>query len=60
MDQRKKMTIDLPTPLEKLNDLAYNLWFSWNPEVRDLFKEIDIDLWREVNFRRPGIASMHI
>ena len=43
------MTIDLPTPLEKLNDLAYNLWFSWNPEVRDLFKEIDIDLWREVN-----------
>jgi starch phosphorylase len=43
------MTIDLPQPLEKLNDLAYNLWFSWNPEVRDLFKDIDIDLWREVN-----------
>ncbi len=43
------MTINLPKPLEKLNDLAYNLWFSWNPEVRDLFKEIDIDLWREVN-----------
>ncbi len=43
------MTINLPKPLESLNDLAYNLWFSWNPEVRDLFKEIDTDLWREVN-----------
>ena len=43
------MTINLPKPLEILNDLAYNLWFSWNPEVRDLFKEIDTVLWREVN-----------
>jgi len=43
------MTINLPKPLEKLYDLAYNLWFSWNPEVRDLFKEIDIELWRAVN-----------
>ena len=43
------MTINLPKPLETLNDLAYNLWFSWNPEVRDLFKEIDTVLWREVN-----------
>ena len=37
---------NLPEKLQKLEDLAYDLWFSWNPDVRDLFREIDIDLWR--------------
>ncbi len=38
--------INLPKNLEKLEDLAYNLWFAWNPDVRDLFREMDVDLWR--------------
>lgn len=38
--------ISLPKELQKLEDLAFNLWFSWNPDVRDLFREIDVDLWR--------------
>ncbi len=37
---------ELPPSLEKLGDLATNLWFSWNPDVRDLYREIDIDTWR--------------
>jgi len=37
---------ELPTSIEKLGDLATNLWFSWNPDVRDLYREIDIDTWR--------------
>ncbi|MCK4754510.1 MAG: DUF3417 domain-containing protein, partial [Calditrichia bacterium] len=36
----------LPPSLEKIGDLATNLWFSWNPDVRDLYREIDIDTWR--------------
>jgi len=36
----------LPEKLQKLEDLSTNLWFSWNPDVRDLFREIDVDLWR--------------
>ena len=43
---------DLPQPIEKLGELAYNLWFSWNPDVRDLFREIDLDLWRQCD-RNP-------
>ena len=39
--------IKLPESIEKLKDLSYNLWFSWNPDVRDLFRELDMDLWRE-------------
>jgi starch phosphorylase len=36
----------LPPSLEKLGDLATNLWFSWNPDVRDLYRGIDLDTWR--------------
>ena len=37
----------LPPSLEKLAVLATNLWFSWNPDVRDLFREMDLDVWRK-------------
>jgi starch phosphorylase len=37
----------LPDSLEKLEELATNLWFSWNPDVRDLYREIDLDTWRD-------------
>ncbi len=52
--ERSGMTnkFNLPESLKSLETLAYNLWFSWNPEARDLFKEIDLDLWRSVD-RNP-------
>lgn len=31
----------LPKRIERLNDLAYNLWWAWNPDAVDLFKQID-------------------
>lgn len=37
--------LELPPSLEKLGELATNLWFSWNPDVRDLYREIDLDTW---------------
>ncbi|HGY56616.1 MAG TPA: alpha-glucan family phosphorylase [Caldithrix abyssi] len=43
---------NLPENLQPLEDLAYNLWFSWNPEARDLYRDIDLDLWRRVG-RNP-------
>jgi glycogen phosphorylase len=39
--------LNLPESLKPLGDLAYNLWFSWNPDARDLFREMDVNLWRE-------------
>jgi len=39
----------LPTKIKRLKDLAYNLYFSWHPEVRDLFIEIDRNLWKKTN-----------
>ncbi len=29
--------VDLPPALKRLRELAYNLWWSWNPQVLDLF-----------------------
>ena len=39
----------LPKRIEKLSEIGYNLWWSWNIEFLKLFKEMDIDLWEGVN-----------
>jgi starch phosphorylase len=39
----------LPERLARLKDLAYNLWWSWHPEARALFKEVDRSLWAETH-----------
>ena len=38
----------LPKRIEKLSEIANNLWWSWNSEFLRLFKEIDSDLWETV------------
>ena len=39
----------LPPALERLRDLAYNLWWSWAPVGQDLFIRVDRDLWEAVH-----------
>ena len=39
----------LPKRIEKLSEIAYNLWWSWNTEFLRLFKQMDIDLWERVD-----------
>jgi glycogen phosphorylase len=36
------------SPFEKLQDIAYNLRWDWQPEVRDVFRELDPSLWEQV------------
>ena len=45
-----KITVNpqLPKRIEKLGEIANNLWWSWNTEFLKLFKIIDIDLWETV------------
>jgi len=38
-------------PFERLPELAYNLWWSWNPEAQSLFEQIDAAHWRQ--YRNP-------
>ncbi len=35
----------LPAKLERLRELASNLWWSWNHEAIELFRRLDRDLW---------------
>ncbi|MGI6021967.1 MAG: alpha-glucan family phosphorylase [Methanoculleus sp.] len=37
----------VPERISGLVDLAYNLWWSWNPEARDLFKQVNREAWKE-------------
>ncbi|MEJ2209555.1 MAG: alpha-glucan family phosphorylase [Anaerolineae bacterium] len=39
----------LPESLERLRDLAHNLWWSWNPEAIELFRRLDRDLWEDTD-----------
>ncbi|MCA9921836.1 MAG: alpha-glucan family phosphorylase [Anaerolineales bacterium] len=36
----------LPEKLSRLGEIAYNLWWSWTPEARGLFRRLDYPLWR--------------
>ena len=38
-------TVTLPPRISRLSELAYNLWWSWHPEARELFASIDYTLW---------------
>ncbi|MCB0061284.1 MAG: alpha-glucan family phosphorylase, partial [Caldilineaceae bacterium] len=39
----------LPTRIARLQELAYNLWWSWEPEAQALFATIDGELWQRTN-----------
>jgi starch phosphorylase len=40
---------DLPRRINRLGELAYNLWWTWNPSAQRLFYRIDYALWERLN-----------
>jgi starch phosphorylase len=39
----------LPEALEPLRELAHNLWWTWEPDARRLFRDLDTGLWDKTN-----------
>src|SRR4051794_15194507 len=39
----------LPAALEPLRELVFNLWWTWQPDARKLFRHLDIALWDRTN-----------
>jgi starch phosphorylase len=39
----------MPARLERLPEIAYNFWWSWHREARNLFKKLDYPLWRSTS-----------
>jgi len=45
--REKPIKFDIPRRIKRLGELAFNLWWVWNPEAQQLFKYIDDLLWEE-------------
>ena len=39
---------DLPKRIERLGELAYNLWWTWQPECPHLFGKLDYAMWERL------------
>ena len=39
----------LPAELEPLREMVFNLWWTWEPAARKLFRHLDPDLWNRTN-----------
>ncbi len=39
----------LPDTLKLLNDIAYNVWWTWNDSAKELFKSINEKKWEQAN-----------
>ncbi len=44
--EQTSLSAKLPHRIARLEELAYNFWWSWHREARDLFKMLDYTLWR--------------
>ena len=44
------LTNHLPERIRGLGGLAYNLWWSWTPSARELFRTIDLEAWRACGY----------
>jgi starch phosphorylase len=40
-----RVPLAIPEDFERLNELAYNMWWSWHPEATELFSRIDPAAW---------------
>ena len=41
-----ELTERMPEKLRRLPELAFNVWWSWNADARDVFRRLDFVLWR--------------
>ena len=37
----------IPEELKKLEEMARNIWWAWNYEATELFKDLDAETWKE-------------
>lgn len=55
--------VKLTGELQLLDEMAHNLWWTWNKDALDLFSELEADLWRKCKHISErlccGVASIH-
>ncbi|HLK09848.1 MAG TPA: alpha-glucan family phosphorylase [Candidatus Binatia bacterium] len=50
--------MDGPSLLERLRRLAGNLWWTWQPEIIAIFRDLDPELWRAVNHNPVAFLAL--
>jgi len=40
--------VNLPLKIERLRELAYNLWWTWHPKARSLYISLDPKVWEQM------------
>ena len=49
---------NLPENLRKLEEIAYNLWWCWDSDARNLFRNIDRTAWKEASSNPIRLATV--
>jgi starch phosphorylase len=49
---------NLPDELKPLQEMAWNLWWCWNPAAIELFREVDRRLWESTGHNPLGILGL--
>ena len=47
MDSSTQQAPHIPARLERLPELANDLWWTWNAKAREVFRRLDYTLWRQ-------------
>jgi starch phosphorylase len=45
--ERFSLAAPLPSRVHRLHELALDLWWSWTPTARNVFRRLDYGLWRQ-------------
>ena len=58
--QFREVTVQahLPENLTKLRELAYNLWWVWNSDAKNLFRQIDNEAWHRAQSNPVLLLNM--
>lgn len=56
----KEVTVhaNLPENLHKLQEIAYNLWWVWNSDAKNIFRYIDNDTWHRAQSNPIMLLNM--
>jgi starch phosphorylase len=49
----------LPDKIAHLQELANNVWYSWSPDLQQLFRRLDQDCWEQCN-KNPVQTLAHV
>jgi starch phosphorylase len=51
------VTANIPERLNCLLEIAFNLWWTWNPEAIDLFRRVDHHLWSSLGHNPVALLA---